>query len=136
MQTFLPFADFQRTAHVLDRQRLGKQRVEVKQILAALDKTSGGWVNHPAVKMWRGYRTALAYYGFIICSEWRERGYNDSLLPQFVVEIGEDPIDFPHWLGNDDMHTSHQSNLVRKLPEHYAPFFPDVPDDLPYVWPV
>jgi len=31
---------------------------------------------------------------------------------------------------------SHQSNLLRKDPEFYRPVFgPDVPDDLPYVWP-
>ena len=41
----------------------------------------------------------------------------------------------PSWIGDDIFHRSHQSNLVRKFPEHYRPFFPDVPDDLPYVWP-
>lgn len=136
MQTFLPYADFTATARSLDRQRLGKQRVETKQILNALTKTSGGWVNHPAVRMWRGHRTALAYYGLVICQEWRARGYKDSLLPQFVVEIGEDYVDFPDWLHNEDLHRSHQSNLIRKLPTYYANQFPGVPDDLPYVWPV
>ena len=33
MQTFLPFADFAETAAVLDHRRLGKQRIEVLQIL-------------------------------------------------------------------------------------------------------
>ena len=42
----------------------------------------------------------------------------------------------PPWLGDDAFHRSHQSNLVRKLPEHYGDLFPDVPDDLPYIWPV
>ena len=32
-------------------------------------------------------------------------------------------------------HRSHQAALVRKLPEHYRRLFPDVPDDLPYIWP-
>ena len=32
MQTFLPYADFQRSAQVLDYKRLGKQRVEALQI--------------------------------------------------------------------------------------------------------
>ncbi len=36
MQTFLPYADFERSAAVLDRQRLGKQRVETLQIFQAL----------------------------------------------------------------------------------------------------
>jgi hypothetical protein len=42
----------------------------------------------------------------------------------------------PPWLGDEDLHLSHRSALVRKDPEHYRPHFPDVPDDLPYVWPV
>ena len=42
----------------------------------------------------------------------------------------------PPWLGDEDIHLSHRSALVRKDPDHYRPFFPDVPDDLPYVWPV
>lgn len=41
----------------------------------------------------------------------------------------------PPWLGDEAFHRSHQSNLLRKLPEHYGPLFPGVPDDLPYVWP-
>ena len=41
----------------------------------------------------------------------------------------------PHWLGDEAVHRSHQSALVRKDPEHYRRCFPDVPDDLPYVWP-
>ena len=33
MQTFLPYADFAQSAKVLDMKRLGKQRVEVLQLL-------------------------------------------------------------------------------------------------------
>ncbi|MBB5805726.1 hypothetical protein F4560_005494 [Saccharothrix ecbatanensis] len=41
----------------------------------------------------------------------------------------------PPWLGDDDLHRSHRSALLRKDPDHYRPLFPDVPDDLDYVWP-
>lgn len=139
MQTFLPSADFSLSASLLDYRRLGKQRVECKQILLALDKTSGGWVNHPAVKMWRGHRASLAYYGFVMCSEWIARGYNDSLRPYFVDEYQRAAAVShfqPDWLGDSAFHLSHQSNLVRKDAAFYAPLFPGVPDDLPYVWPV
>ncbi|MGW2441596.1 hypothetical protein ACWCY1_33455, partial [Streptomyces goshikiensis] len=43
--------------------------------------------------------------------------------------------DLPQWLGAPDIHRSHQSALVRKDPAFYRERFPDVPDDLPYVWP-
>lgn len=34
------------------------------------------------------------------------------------------------------VHRSHRSSLLRKDPEHYRHRFePDLPDDLPYVWP-
>ena len=42
----------------------------------------------------------------------------------------------PPWLGDPALHRSHQSALLRKDPDFYGPRFPEVPDDLPYVWPV
>ena len=41
MQTFLPYPDFERSAKVLDNKRLGKQRVEVLQILNVLLRPGG-----------------------------------------------------------------------------------------------
>lgn len=133
MQTFLPYPDFKQSARVLDRQRLGKQRVEAKQIIMAMDAQTG-WSNHPATRMWIGYRPALAAYGAAVCREWISRGYRDSLLGWFeslMVPI----YGVPGWFGDELFHRSHRSNLVRKLPEHYGVLWPGVPDDLPYVWP-
>ncbi len=142
MQTFLAFADFAKSASVLDNQRLGKQRVECKQIYLALTDPNYGWQHHPAVKMWLGYEVALCHYGRVICHEWLvNRGFNDSLYAYFIYRINElakqdkDPSN-PPWLGNEAFHLSHQSNLVRKNPEHYRKLFPDIPYNLPYVWPV
>lgn len=59
MQTFLPYQSFSDSASALDRQRLGKQRVEAWQILQALTGASRGWAHHPAAKMWRGFERAL-----------------------------------------------------------------------------
>ena len=131
MQTFLPYPDFAECARVLDYKRLGKQRVEAWQILRALKRESGGWVNHPAVLMWRGYESALNTYGREMCLEWIARGYNDSMLDRFVC-VGNP--DLPLWLGDTRLHLSHQSNLVRKFPEYYKLKFPNVSADLPYYW--
>ncbi|HYN29619.1 MAG TPA: pyrimidine dimer DNA glycosylase/endonuclease V [Dermatophilaceae bacterium] len=46
MQTFAPYADFEATARALDAKRLGKQRVEVIQIVRAL--TVPGYALSPA----------------------------------------------------------------------------------------
>src|SRR5687768_5243480 len=55
VQTFLPYPDFERSARALDPRRLGKQRVEVLQICNALHRETGGWINHPVTRMWRGF---------------------------------------------------------------------------------
>ena len=122
--------------------RLGKQRVECKQILNALRKgpLSGDkktpWYNHPATRMWIGHEHALALYGWVMCREWRARGYADSLCDFFYDAMGQFEISFPDWLGDQDFHDSHKSNLLRKDPAHYAQFIRSVPADLPYVWPI
>lgn len=138
MQTFLPYADFHKSARVLDRQRLGKQRVEVKQILRTLRGITSGWRNHPAVKMWRGYEVALALYGLDVCEEWSRRGYRDAQaneIRDLVSPFSYGPASYPPWLGDNEFHLSHRSNLIRKKPEHYGKLWPGVPNDLPYVWP-
>jgi hypothetical protein len=140
MQTFLPYADFDQSAKVLDRQRLGKQRVENLQIIKALLQPDYGWQNHPAVKMWQGHLIALLDYQTSICQEWVGRGYKDTCLDKSFALIdnydGEFRMVSPYWIGDEAFHRSHQSNLVRKLPEYYGSIFPEVPDNLDYIWPV
>jgi len=138
MQTFLPYPNFEQSAQCLDNKRLGKQRVEVLQILNALDGTSNGWINHPAVKMWRGHYQALCDYGITICLEWRRRGFKDTCLDKIEAKYCKSkPADYyPLWLGNEDFHASHRSNLLRKNPEHYSQFHWSEPPTLPYIWPV
>lgn len=145
MQTFLPYKKFQESAKVLDYRRLGKQRLEAKQILEInLYKLQNpnskiAWENHPAGLMWRGYEFSLALYVHEICFEWKyNRGYKDTLLLFFDQYINwrEEPTDRPFWLGNKNFHLSHQSNLIRKDYSYYSKDFPNVPNNLEYVWPV
>lgn len=136
MQTFLPYSRFDWCATVLDDRRLGKQRVECKQILNAL-VNGGGWSNHPAVKMWAGCEYWLCDYAIAICKGWRELGFRDSLLPEFSERILEFPVCAqPAWLGDPALHASHRSNLLRKDPEWYGQLNWPEPPDLPYHWPV
>lgn len=142
MQTFLPDPSFRISALMLDNQRLGKQRVETLQIMNSLLGIKPGWRNHPAVKMWRGHEHHLWLYGIQVCLEWRRRGFKDTCLDKmndlaqrYAEECGlASPP--PPWLGDWRLHFSHQSNLIRKRPDHYGPLFPTTPDDLPYFWPV
>ncbi len=149
MQTFLPYPDFARSARALDAKRLGKQRVEVVQVVRALTRPDYGWKNHPAVLMWRGFEEALGRYGFVCCEVWTELGFGDTCASTIATDLRAAGVEvvrtqpelaaadaLPRWLGEEAVHRSHRSALVRKDREHYRPLFPDVPDDLEYVWPV
>lgn len=148
----MPYPDFDRSVRVLDTKRLGKQRVETLQIMQVLlalrwDPDLGrpvehppkGWRNHPAVVMWRRYERALLEYQRLTCAAWVERGFGDTCAAKTAGLVAERSLperSLPPWVGDDALHRSHQSNLIRKDPEVYAALFPGVPGDLPYHWPV
>lgn len=140
MQTFLPFSDFTKSAAVLDRKRLGKQRVETMQIMQTLAGLSQGWKNHPAVKMWRGHEGILLGYQRAVIDEWIKRGYKDNVCWDKTLaayeEIGESRNTPPEWLGREDIHASHRSNLLRKDAEWYGEFEWSDTSDQEYVWPI
>ncbi|GAB7191866.1 hypothetical protein NUM3379_25740 [Kineococcus sp. NUM-3379] len=146
MQTFLPYPDFARSAAVLDKPRLGKQRVETLQVLRALELPDYGWANHPAVRMWRGCTPALVAYGLACVEAWSRFGHADSterLIAEFAPEVVGRPQReladeglMPVWLGDERVHASHRSKLIQKAPELYRPVFGDEEaDDLDYFWP-
>lgn len=136
MQTFLPYPDFKKSVACLDNKRLGKQRVEAYQILNIITgkRTEGGWINHPAVKMWEGYVDALKLYLKVCIEEWISRGYNNNME---IPEIdNEKDIKMPSWFGNEKFHASHRSNLLRKDPFYYESFGWTEGPGLPYIWPI
>ena len=120
MQTFLPFDDFKRSAHCLDYRRLGKQRVEARQIITVLETGVGAWSNHPAVLMWKGFEDSLKVYHNVVIAEWIGRGYKNN-MPFFDVELG---WYYPDWFGEPLFHRSHIMNLLRKDYSYYIRFFP------------
>ena len=139
MQTFLPHISFQKSAQCLDYRRLGKQRVEAKQILNALDPDydKKGWKTHPAVLMWAGYENALKYYANCMITEWKKRGYNNTME---YYTVNTDEIKYPQWIGNEDFHKSHRMNLLRKDYDFYSDKFDEVAtsyeiESYPYWWP-
>lgn len=139
MQTFLPYEDFKKTASVLDRERLGKQRSECKQIFNAL-YFGGGWKNHPAVRMWRGHGYWLYTYYLDIVFEWqivRKYVHNMSLSAEVIARAQEEQAR-PYWLGIETFHASHRNMLVAKNPEHYGALFKDTQFNghYGYTWPV
>jgi hypothetical protein len=134
MQTFLPYANFVESARVLDYRRLGKQRVEAKQLLNALRNPRAGWANHPAAKMWRGHEAALRLYHDACIAEWCARGYRNT-MQLLASRADARRATMPPWFGAKTFHASHRSNLLRKDPHYYGQFGWREPPDLPYVWP-
>ena len=118
----------------------------IKEIAAALLKAQQSFKDANAAykaqdykRAAKNYEDALKLYILAMCREWRACGFNDSVEAQILARCpGGEPASppLPPWLGDPAFHLAHQSNLIRKDPDHYAPRFPGVPGDLPYVWPV
>jgi len=141
MQTFLPYANFRKSARCLDRVRCFKQVVECRQILATagvrLKKKDGTWTksthpHHPIHKIWQGYIEALKFYHNCFLDQSLKNGYNTKIRHLRVGPVSE--IEFPPFIGNEIFHASHRSNLLRKDADYYGQFGWGEPDNLPYVW--
>lgn len=130
MQTFIPFSSFDACAAALDYRRLGKQRVEARQIITAITDPSYGWQHHPAVNMWRGFLDALKAYYNAICHEWERRGYRHN-MGYYTVP---DDYELPSWWGREDVHYSHRSMLWQKSPRDYYGWTGIA--KVNYVWPI
>mmetsp|Transcript_4388 Transcript_4388/g.9481 ORF Transcript_4388/g.9481 Transcript_4388/m.9481 type:complete len:232 (-) Transcript_4388:25-720(-) len=121
MITFLPTPDFAESAAMLDSKRLGNQRVEARMILRWLrdPKTYSRQQNAGYTIMWRGYENALCLYYNACCEEWSRRGgQNIVCQPEWVGAKTK----MPPWLGDDELHRTHRSALLYKLPDYYAQY--------------
>lgn len=147
MQTFVPYADMHESAVVLDNKRLNKQLLEGRQIYSILSsgRNTGGWVSHPAVKMWRNYDNALYAYLQNIMLECNFRGIATEKNWNAIQEMHEGNWDrgsnivMPPWWGDERVHESHRNNLYVKDQEFYAEFHDanrvNCCDKCNYFWP-
>ena len=147
----------------LDKKRLNKQKVEANQILKASLGLTKGWINHPAVLMWKGYPNALKYYFNEITKACINRGFKnnmplydfsqqqinnveyqtiqDYLENGIPIQASSNKIIFPWWFQWEPLIYSHQASLLRKFPEYYNSIFKDNFDNLEkylqigYLWP-
>lgn len=162
MQTFVPLTtSFSHTAKVLDNKRLNKQALEGWQILMTLleldpqgnARVPKGWVNHPAVKMWRGHEVTLYVYVIDMVNEWKSRGFNSTIgdkahaTMQAAIALGklDHSSTLPSWMSDKEMFqqitASHRVALLTKDYEWYKQFeWPEdtgvAPTEYTYIWPV
>lgn len=121
----------------LDDARLGKQRQDALRILKGLmGDPEVTW--HISQEGWVGYEYALGVYGMSACSEWQnKRGHRDRLafeIHQILEDVPHD-LEMPPWMEDLNFHRSHRSYLIRKHPGHYAPLWPNTPENMPILWP-
>lgn len=131
MQVFCPYPDFAQSVKCLDNRRLGNQIYR-----EGLTLIRGGWPNHPASKIWANHKYALAQYCIAGLEELSARGRDYPHHYDTFLRILDTTPDtgLPDLIGYQPFHDSHASNLVRKDPIWYRQFFPDIPDNLPYIW--
>ncbi len=162
MQTFLPLAttDFSAIAKTLDNKRLNKQALEGWQILMTLveldpagnHRNPKGWVNHPAVKMWRGHESALLDYINAMVVEWEIRGFKSTISEKAIathyraIELGRITTHtLPQWIVDNNLFeqiavTHRQALLVKEYPWYSQFEWPEdsgaAPTEYQYLWPV
>ena len=131
MQTFLPSSDFVAVAQMLDSKRLNKQILEGYQILNVLSGQSptGGWRNHPAVRMWAGHEMSLLQYIKTMIHEAKLRGIrtdkNEANIDALFNKVGSSwGKGLPNWFNDQTklmrITTTHKANLFDKDPIYYA----------------
>ncbi|MCS7117975.1 MAG: pyrimidine dimer DNA glycosylase [Thaumarchaeota archaeon] len=135
MQIFRPYVDRRRSAAVLDDRRLGKQRVECKQVLNAILRKLGqlndgrrGWLNHPIVLMY--YNSGRPYIDDILgffdacVNEWRSRGFRSSISLEDIEHLLA-RVDSTEGTPVTRVHEiEYRRILLMKEPKHYVKAFP------------
>gem|GEM_PF-362219 len=134
MQIFRPYIDWHMSAQVLDDRRLGKQRVEAKQVMMTILRKMGlikderrGWLNHPIVLMYynggRPYFKDLGGYFNACIEEWRRRGMRSQIslsdIEHLILGAGSaegHPLTHVH-------EVEYRRVLILKEPEHYLKAF-------------
>jgi len=155
MITFLPSADFQKSADCLDWQfamnRLNNQINEgiivTRTLLGEYEK---GWPNHPTTLMWKGCELSLVDYCWSCLYTWeRKKRLTDVVRRAILIRLQQVAVDQggsdvkPFWLGDERLHSSHRAILLGKNPNWYSQFGwteePAVKNSdarWPYFWPV
>jgi hypothetical protein len=152
IMTYLPLQNFLEAFQCMSDYDVGRQMHEAGIALDYIiglghEKLSD---RYPVTRMWKGYPSALAFYHSMAIREHVMRGgrplrvaaydfYHDFRIETLhyghrkLVPIEE--IEYPPWLGDEQLHASHRGALFRRNPEHYLQFGWMEYKDLPLFWP-
>ncbi|MFW9874528.1 MAG: pyrimidine dimer DNA glycosylase/endonuclease V [Candidatus Thorarchaeota archaeon] len=131
MQVFLLYPDLCKSVQCLDPDRKGNQVYNEAAILI-----KGGWKHHPASKMWKNYKVALAQY----CLYGLESLESDGKLYWHWIDfysgyLYHGDLILPSWLGDERVHSSHRAALLYKDYEYYKQFGWKEKPEMRYYWP-
>lgn len=163
VNTFITSMKLSDTFKDLDYRRLGKQRLEAKQIINVLEKIDSGedvsgigFASHTATKMWIGYTNALKAYYNLCLQEWIDRGYKNNMVKYDVDETKftnrecefdgkittftseETEFTYPPFASFKPFILSHRSALYKKDPKFYSKFLDEELEpyiEHGYLWP-
>lgn len=135
MNTFLPYENFDMCAKTLDNKRLGNQCYREAKTLI-----SGRWSNHPSAKMWKGYEYWLCEYGLSLALEMKKRKVfktADEWVDYWSTCWSWVKVEYPPWLGDEKIHSTHRARLLYKDPQWYGQFgWTETPIAEGYIWPI
>lgn len=138
---YLPHPDFEVSAQAFDSAML---QVNIDNIINLLENFHETEFAQPVDDRqrlaWKDHEVSLCWYGIVLCVEMERRQLHASSRARLewhldMASAGAFSMDRPDWVGDERVHTSHQSQLIAHNPRVYAPAFPGIPDNLPVWWP-
>lgn len=125
MQVFHPFEDAYKSAQCIDDKRLLNQVNEIKTILGSLREEYKAWRNHSTTKLWENNSDYLRYYQIVLLDVWTKKHYCVGLDIPYDVVANSIMKGRPKFF-TLEYFKEQQKILLKKNPEHYKKYFPDV----------
>lgn len=132
---WLPKPDFYESVSCLTTYQVGRQVHEAWWILECLTGRRQRANRYMMSRLWNGYSSGLALYLSLAIREWNVRGFpscheapydfrnNYKLNEKWIGRLNVvNKIHYPPWVGNERLHSSHRSFLLRDEPVHYSQF--------------
>ena len=126
MAIYLPFADLEKSADILDNRTLRVQLDNIYELIfpkkeVKLTLTAASWIN---------YHGALSLYGMVSAyilmrrlNGWPPCDEIRILFDLLSEKSSQEPDELPWWFGLAPLHHYHQSLLIQKDPQFYLDRF-------------